>query len=111
MHRATPGDRICVCEGAEHVIIAANDDFRSAVTVDFIGVPAREAFVGFEWLQRLMDDTYLTGREHVEDMDDGTWVSVPRYRNGRIVGVTTGWRRVQVPHSHVPESHRPQVAA
>lgn len=102
--------RVCVCEGPQHVVVAYNDAFREYVDLDPLGIPAREAFVGFEEYQVLMDDTLRTGRIHEREMMGGIWVSYP-WRDvwGRPRGVATAYRLV--PSALLPERRVPPVVA
>ena len=103
-------DAICVCEGPLHVIIECNDALITTGGIDPRGLPAREAYCGFEDLQRLMDVCYRTGEEQVVYMDDGaTWLTF-RWEDEHASGVATAYR----PHpvsANLPSSVAPSVAA
>jgi hypothetical protein len=90
-------DAVTICEGPQHVIVACNDRLIETAGFDPVGLPAREAFCGYESLQRLMDKTYATGRTYYATVDGGAWVSLPYHRDGQVVGVMTGFRLSRVP--------------
>jgi hypothetical protein len=89
-------DSICIVEGLSHVVIYANDVCIETAGFDPTGMPAREAWVGWEHLQDLMDRTLISGRSYFRDIDGGTFVSLPYRRDGAVVGVLCGFRLAPV---------------
>lgn len=88
---------ISLHRGPQHVTDVINEDMREwCPGRDMVGIPAREAWPDpmYAELQRLMDDTWLTGREHWVRFHGGLYGTLPRVESGVVVGVATVYRPV-----------------
>lgn len=87
---------VALFRGPAHICVAVDDELARWSGREVVGLPAREAFVGFPKSQAAMDRVYASGIPECLDCPNvdgeaGRVCMFPVIRSGVPVGVATEW--------------------